>query len=45
MLNKQSWAVAQDNVIQFGGEGIMVRNFNISNDGQSLTINSIPSAG
>ncbi|MBK9985178.1 MAG: translocation/assembly module TamB domain-containing protein [Saprospiraceae bacterium] len=42
LLNKQSWAVAQDNVIQFGGEGIMVRNFNISNDGQSLTINSIP---
>ncbi|MFZ1677808.1 MAG: translocation/assembly module TamB domain-containing protein, partial [Saprospiraceae bacterium] len=42
LLNKQSWAVSQDNVIQFGGEGIMVRNFNISNSGQSLTINSNP---
>ncbi|MEP6794300.1 MAG: translocation/assembly module TamB domain-containing protein [Saprospiraceae bacterium] len=42
LLNKQSWAVSQDNLIQFGSEGIMVRNFNISNDGQSLMINSNP---
>jgi len=42
LLNKQPWTVAQDNAIRFGDEGIMVRNFNISNDGQSMMVNSTP---
>jgi len=42
LLNKQSWNVATDNSIQFGKAGIMVRNFNISNDGQSMVVNSSP---
>ncbi len=42
LLNKQPWVVSSDNVIQFGGEGIMVRNFQIAQAGQSLTINSNP---
>lgn len=42
LLNKQPWTVSQDNMIQFGKEGVMVRNFNISNTGQSLNISSSP---
>ncbi len=42
LLNYQPWTVAQDNAIQFGSDGLMFRNFNISNGGQSMVINSTP---
>lgn len=42
LLNKQPWNVAPDNSIQFGNEGIMVRNFVISNATQQLSVNSEP---
>ncbi|MEO6130595.1 MAG: translocation/assembly module TamB domain-containing protein, partial [Saprospiraceae bacterium] len=42
MLNYKSWNVAPDNAIQHGNEGWMVRNFKVSNGGQSMVINSSP---
>ena len=42
MLNYDKWQVAPDNMIQYGKRGIYVRNFNINNQGQSLTVNSTP---
>ena len=40
LLNYDKWQVAPDNLIQYGKSGVYVRNFNISNEGQSLAINS-----
>lgn len=40
LLNYDQWQVAPDNQIQYGKGGVHVRNFNISNNGQSLTVNS-----
>ena len=42
LLDYQKWAVSQDNYIQFGASGILVNQFQISNSGQSLAINSNP---
>lgn len=42
ILNYERWNVSENNGIQFGKEGIMMRNFKISNAEQSLTINSDP---
>ncbi|RZJ64785.1 MAG: translocation/assembly module TamB, partial [Flavobacterium sp.] len=42
LLDYQKWVVAQDNYIQFGQSGILVNQFAISNNGQSLSINSNP---
>lgn len=42
LLNKQQWNVAPDNSIQFGKEGLKIKDFMISNAGQSMTINSTP---
>ncbi|WP_029275791.1 translocation/assembly module TamB domain-containing protein [Pedobacter borealis] len=42
LLNYQKWVVSQDNYIQFGASGILVNQFQISNSGQSLSINSNP---
>ena len=40
LLNYDKWQVAPDNLIQYGKGGVYVRNFDISNSGQSLSINS-----
>ncbi|MCD2425593.1 translocation/assembly module TamB domain-containing protein [Niabella pedocola] len=40
LLNYDPWKVAPDNLIQYGKAGVYVRNFEISNNGQSLAINS-----
>ncbi|WP_316833187.1 translocation/assembly module TamB domain-containing protein [Pedobacter aquatilis] len=42
LLDYQKWIVSQDNYIQFGESGILVNQFQISNSGQSLSINSNP---
>lgn len=42
LLNYQKWAVSPQNYIQFGKSGILVNQFDISNSGQSLSINSNP---
>ena len=42
LLDYQKWVVSQDNYIQFGASGILVNQFQISNSGQSLAINSNP---
>lgn len=41
LLNYDTWQVAPDNLIQYGKGGVYVRNFTISNSGQSLSANSI----
>ncbi|WP_346238103.1 translocation/assembly module TamB domain-containing protein [Niabella insulamsoli] len=40
LLNYDKWQVAQNNLIQYGKAGIYVRDFEISNSGQALAINS-----
>jgi hypothetical protein len=40
LLDYQKWAVAPDNYIQFGASGILANNFNLSQGGQLLSINS-----
>jgi len=40
LLNYEQWAVSPDNALQFGNNGIMARNFNITNNNQVLSINS-----
>ncbi|MGJ7033016.1 translocation/assembly module TamB domain-containing protein [Niabella hirudinis] len=40
LLNYDPWKVAADNLIQYGKAGVYVRNFEISNSGQSLAVNS-----
>ncbi|MDQ3017252.1 MAG: translocation/assembly module TamB, partial [Bacteroidota bacterium] len=42
VLNRQAWTVAPDNAIQFGSEGLMVTNFKISHEEQSMRIHSNP---
>ena len=42
LLNYQKWVVSPQNYIQFGKSGILVNQFDISNSGQSLNINSNP---
>ncbi|QPH41307.1 translocation/assembly module TamB domain-containing protein [Pedobacter endophyticus] len=42
LLDYQKWVVSQNNYIQFGQSGILVNQFEISNSGQSLAINSNP---
>ena len=42
LLDYQKWVVSPDNYIQFGASGILVNQFQISNSGQSLSINSNP---
>ncbi|RZL55700.1 MAG: translocation/assembly module TamB, partial [Pedobacter sp.] len=42
LLDYEKWVVSQDNYIQFGASGILVNQFQISNSGQSLSINSNP---
>ncbi|MFC4212874.1 translocation/assembly module TamB domain-containing protein [Pedobacter lithocola] len=44
LLDYQKWVVSQDNYIQFGASGILVNQFQISNSGQSLSINSNPTS-
>jgi hypothetical protein len=41
LLNYQKWAISPDNFIQFGKSGILAREFNLSNAGQLLSINSV----
>ncbi|MEP6646112.1 MAG: translocation/assembly module TamB domain-containing protein [Saprospiraceae bacterium] len=41
-LNYTPWNVEADNAIAYGSEGWMLRNFKVSNDGQSMTLNSEP---
>lgn len=40
LLYYTNWKVAQDNYIQYDSTGLIVNNFNINNDGQSLSVNS-----
>ena len=42
LLNYEKWIVSPQNYIQFGKSGILVNQFDISNSGQSLSINSNP---
>jgi hypothetical protein len=42
LLDYQKWVVSENNYIQFGASGILVNQFQISNSGQSLSINSNP---
>lgn len=40
MLNYDDWAIAQDNLIRFGQSGLYANNFELSNDGGSIKIQS-----
>jgi len=42
MLNYDSWTVTPANFVQFGPEGIMAGNLNLSGKGQELSVNSNP---
>ena len=39
-LNYEKWVVSPDNYLQFGASGILANQFNLSNGGQLLSINS-----
>lgn len=39
-LNYEKWLVSPDNYLQFGASGILANQFNLSNGGQMLSINS-----
>lgn len=45
LLYYAKWNVAQDNYIQYDSTGLIVNNFNISNNGQSLSVNSESKSG
>ncbi len=40
LLSYQKWTVDADNFLQFGKSGILANQFNLSNNGQQLSINS-----
>ncbi len=40
LLDYQKWAVSADNYLQFGKSGILAHNFNLSQGGQVLRVNS-----
>lgn len=40
LLNYDKWTVAPENYIQFGASGVLAHQFNLSNGGQLLSINS-----
>lgn len=40
MLDYEPWTVGTDNFIEFGGKGILAKNFSLSNNNQELSINS-----
>lgn len=40
LLNYDKWTVAPENYLQFGASGILAHQFNLSNGGQLLSINS-----
>ncbi|MXV53125.1 translocation/assembly module TamB [Pedobacter sp. HMF7647] len=42
LLNYQPWTVAQNNLIRFGAGGVEARDFKLSNNNQSISINTIP---
>ncbi|MBW4890827.1 translocation/assembly module TamB [Mucilaginibacter sp. HMF5004] len=42
LLDYTAWTVNADNAIEFGSNGVLARNFNISNSGQTLSITSNP---
>ncbi|HRH59852.1 MAG TPA: translocation/assembly module TamB domain-containing protein, partial [Chitinophagaceae bacterium] len=42
VLNYDEWTAAADNFIQYDSIGLLAHNFNISSQGQSLTVNSNP---
>lgn len=44
ILNHDKWQVAADNYIQYDSAGIIVNNFTISKDNQSLSVNSTEKA-
>lgn len=41
-LNYEPWKVSEGNFIEYGPKGILASNFNLSQDGQILSINSNP---
>lgn len=45
VLNREKWQVANDNYIQYDSTGILAHNFEISNNSQSLRINSTGQTG
>ena len=40
MLDYEPWTVGADNFIQFGGKGILAKDFSLTNNNQELSINS-----
>src|SRR6202000_1497001 len=40
IFNYTPWSVSGDNALQFGGKGILAKDFTISNSGQSLSVTS-----
>lgn len=40
VLNYEKWAVSPENYLQFGASGILANQFNLSNGGQLLSVNS-----
>jgi hypothetical protein len=42
LLNYDPWTVSEGNFIEFGPEGLLARNFNLSHSGQTLSVNSNP---
>jgi hypothetical protein len=42
LLDYKEWAVNQDNALQFGRQGILAKDFTITNSNQVLSINSTP---
>lgn len=44
MLNYDKWTVSPDNSLEFGKQGILARNFELSRNGQRLSVNSNPQA-
>lgn len=42
MLNYDPWTVTEGNFIEFGPKGILASNFNLSRNGQTMSVNSNP---
>jgi len=42
LLNYESWQVSENNVLEFGTDGILATNFDLTRNGQRLSINSEP---
>lgn len=43
LLNYEKWSVPPDNILRYGGDGVLAQNFRLSHNGQELLINSTSS--